>query len=113
MHDKFLVDGVHHAAFNPNDHRLVADGAGDHTLKDTLRHYILPLGAARPRSPSNVLMRARSRRTCRTLAVFSSWPLARWKRRLKISLPRTSSSPGNSSSVLALASVVFISADLF
>ena len=42
--------------------------------------------AVRRRSPSIVLMRAILRRTCRTRAVFSSWPLARWKRRLKILL---------------------------
>ena len=39
-------------------------------------------------------MRAMSRRTWRTRAVFSSWPLARWKRRLKISLPSVSTSLG-------------------
>src|SRR5271166_4519314 len=57
-------------------------------------------------------MRAMSRRTCRTRAVFSSWPLACWKRRLKISLPSPSSSPASSSSVLALVSEIFISDDL-
>ena len=56
----------------------------------------LALRAARrgARSPRMVLMRAMSRRTWRTRAVFSSWPLARWKRRLKISLPSVSSSFG-------------------
>src|SRR5271155_140626 len=108
MRDEFLVDGVHHATLHPNDHRLVASVAYDHTLKDAFRHHTLPPGVARRRSPSTVLMRAMLRRTCRTRAVFSSWPFARWKRRLKISLPKASSSPVNSSSVLALASVAFI-----
>ena len=53
-------------------------------------------------------MRAMSRRTWRTRAVFSSWPLARWKRRLKISLPSVSTSSVSSSAVRARRSDAFI-----
>jgi hypothetical protein len=36
-------------------------------------------------SADMVISRAMSRLTCRTRAVFSSWPVARWKRRLNCS----------------------------
>jgi hypothetical protein len=44
--------------------------------------------------PAMVFMRAMSRRMTRTREVFSSWPVARWKRRLNCSFfsLRTSSS---------------------
>src|SRR3546814_734324 len=60
-------------------------------------------------SRSTVWMRARGRRTARTRAVFSSWPLARWKRRLNTSRLRASSSVLSSSGVLVLRSDAFIS----
>src|SRR5215470_12473681 len=62
-----------------------------------------------------VLMRAMSRRTCRTRAVFSSWPVARWNRRLNRSFLSLSASSSSWSTVMARRSPGFISAllDLF
>src|SRR5690606_26916660 len=56
-----------------------------------------------------VLMRAMSLRTCFTRAVFSSWPVAFWKRRLNCSFLRLASSSLSWSRVCALASEAFIS----
>src|SRR5262245_19763528 len=55
-----------------------------------------------------VLMRAMSRRTWRTRAVFSSWPVAFWKRRLNCSFFSAASSSLSWSGVFALASEAFI-----
>src|SRR5512143_1130190 len=54
-------------------------------------------------------MRAISRRTSRTRAVFSSWPLALRKRRLNASLRRSTSDAFSWSGVLSLTSSAFIS----
>src|SRR6185369_12529822 len=57
--------------------------------------------------PRNVSTRAMSRRTARTRAVFSSWPLARWKRRLNASFFSWSSVlTRNSSAFIALLLLV-------
>src|SRR3546814_20058184 len=58
------------------------------------------------------MIRAMSRRTCRTRAVFSSCPLAFWKRRLNASLRRSPSCWRSSSPVLARTSAAFISRSL-
>src|SRR5690349_10795882 len=49
-------------------------------------------------------MRAMSRRTSRTRDVFSSWPVARWKRRLNRSFLSFSNSSSSWSTVMALRS---------
>src|SRR5690348_1755534 len=55
-----------------------------------------------------VLMRAMSRRTWRTRAVFSSWPVAFWKRRLNCSFFREASSSLSWSGVFARTSEAFM-----
>src|ERR1041384_7881814 len=55
-----------------------------------------------------VLMRAMSRRTMRTRPVFSSCPVARWKRRLNCSFLSFISSSESWSGVIARASPAFI-----
>src|SRR5690606_18916236 len=57
-------------------------------------------------------MRAISLRTCLTRAVFSSWPVAFWKRRLNCSFFSEPSSSFSSSRVFALTSDAFISTTL-
>src|SRR5581483_10616066 len=54
-----------------------------------------------------VSTRAMSRRTARTRAVFSNWPLARWKRRLNASFCSVTRSAFNWSSVLTRSSSAF------
>ena len=56
----------------------------------------------------DVLIRAMSRRTCRTRAVFSSCPVARWKRRLNCSFFSLSTSSSSWSTVIARTSPAFI-----
>src|SRR5260221_3790112 len=110
-HDDLLVDRVHDAALDANDDRLVAGVADDHTLQDAFRHDFCSYSyeaVVRARSPRMGLMRAMSRRTWRTRAVFSSWPLARWKRRLKASLLRASICCFSSSAVFGLMSGAFM-----
>src|SRR3954462_1568558 len=57
-----------------------------------------------------VLMRAISRRASRIREVFSSWPVARWKRRLKRSFFRLRTASSIWSGLIARISAVFISA---
>src|SRR5437764_9899426 len=57
-------------------------------------------------------MRAMSRRTCRTRAVFSSCPVARWKRRLNRSFLSFISSSLSWSTVIMRTSEAFIAAPL-
>src|ERR1700678_4125253 len=57
-----------------------------------------------------VLMRAMSRRASRSREVFSSCPVARWKRRLKRSFFRLRTASSIWSGLIALISAVFISA---
>src|ERR1051325_6384059 len=56
-----------------------------------------------------VLTLAMSRRTSRTRPVFSSWPVARWKRRLNCSFLSFISSSESWSGVIALAAPAFMS----
>src|SRR5262249_5973388 len=58
-------------------------------------------------------MRAMSRRAWRTRAVFSSWPLAFWKRRLNASFLRAISSPFSWSGVFARRSSIFMTSVSF
>src|SRR6185312_6353553 len=91
---------VREAALHTDDHGLVLFVADDNALQRTLRHGSNPyfLAAAPPSAArfwaATVFMRAMSRRMARTREVFSSWPVARWKRRLNCSFfsLRTSSS---------------------
>src|SRR5262249_33396425 len=53
-------------------------------------------------------MRAMSRRAWRTRAVFSSWPVARWKRRLNRSFLSLRTSSSSWSRVMALRSPAFM-----
>src|SRR5215470_10514576 len=59
-----------------------------------------------------VLMRAMLRRTVRTRAVFSSWPLARWKRRLNCSFCSWARSVFSWSGVLVRISSAFMISSL-
>src|SRR6185312_13823728 len=59
-------------------------------------------------SAAIVLMRAMSRRTWRTRAVFSSWPVAFWRRRLNCSFFSLASSSLNWSGLIPRASSVFM-----
>src|SRR5690606_19336987 len=84
-----LQERVHVAALDHDDHRLVVLVRHDHALQDALRHLVSPQPFwAWPACfwRAIVLIRAMSRRTWRTRAVFSSWPEAAWKRRLNCSL---------------------------
>src|SRR5262245_62157149 len=74
----------------------------------------LPAGAPARFWAAMVMMRAISRRTWRTRAVFSSWPVARWKRRLKRSFLSLSASSSSWSTVMARRSAGFmINSNLF
>src|SRR5262245_9891292 len=55
-----------------------------------------------------VLIRAISRRTSRTREVFSSWPVARWKRRLNCSFFSLRASSSSWSTVMPRNSSAFI-----
>src|SRR4030095_15522981 len=104
---------LHHrmgeAPLDLDDDRLLVLVADDGALQDALWHvpcpYCLP-----PRCfwAAIVLMRAMSRRTCRTRAVFSSWPVAFWKRRLNCSFLRLARSSVSWSWVLARTSDAFM-----
>src|SRR5690606_29248844 len=63
-------------------------------------------------SAAIVLMRAMSRRTCLTRAVFSNCPVALWKRRLNCSFFSFASSSSSWSSVIALTSAAFMTCPL-
>ena len=85
--DELLVDRVHDAALDADDRRSCRPCRSPPPLAG-LASASSRLSSRTPcaaRSPRMVLMRAMSRRTCRTRAVFSSWPVAFWKRRLNSS----------------------------
>src|SRR6478672_8768010 len=65
-------------------------------------------GAPRRFCPAMVLSRAMSRRITRTREVFSSWPVARWKRRLNCSFLSLITSSSIWSRVIALTSAAFM-----
>src|SRR6201999_3076093 len=76
------------AALNIHHHRLLVLVADHDTLEHALGHVSRPYPYAcawRRCSWSTVSMRAMVLRTTRMRPVFSSWPLARWKRRLNCS----------------------------
>src|ERR1700761_530339 len=86
--DRLLVDRMSEAAIDAHHDRLGLLVADDHALKRTFRHWSVPyFFLARP-CAATVLMRAMSRRASRSREVFSSCPVARWKRRLKRSFFR-------------------------
>src|SRR5665213_2012222 len=86
--DRLLVDRMGEAAIDAHHHRLGLLVADDHALKGTFRHnQALYFFFARC-CAATVLMRAISRRASRSREVFSSCPVARWKRRLKRSFFR-------------------------
>src|SRR5499426_435149 len=74
------------------------------------RGAVVDAGAGRPErfSAAIVLIRAMSRRTCRTRAVFSSCPVARWKRRLNRSFLSLRASSSSWSTVMARRSPGFM-----
>src|SRR6516162_1981227 len=102
------------AALDAHHQRLILFVAHHDALERSLRHISFPqllarlvarLAAAGLAEPVTlavaepwrfdtaiVFSRAMSRRTSRTRAVFSNWPLARWKRRLKCSFLSLSTS---------------------
>src|ERR1700685_4377249 len=40
-HDELLVDGVHDSPLDAHDYRLALHVADDHTLENSLRHYVM------------------------------------------------------------------------
>src|SRR5690606_37172094 len=104
-----LHHGMREAPLDLDDDRLLVLVADDGALQDALWHVHRPY-AFLPAdfSTAMVLMRAMSLRTCLTRAVFSSWPVAFWKRRLNCSFFRPASSSLSWSRVLALTSEAFI-----
>src|ERR1700753_2684483 len=85
--------GLAHHRMDETALDLDHDGLGilvgnDGALKDALRHITYPFTAARRCSVRTVSMRAMSRRRVRMRPVFSTCPLARWKRRLNWSFFR-------------------------
>src|SRR5690606_34807866 len=60
------------------------DDAPEHSFRHDLSHLLLAAPAAFF-SRATVFIFAMSRRMIRTREVFSSWPVARWKRRLNCS----------------------------
>src|SRR5215475_9705955 len=90
--DRLLVDRMGEAAIDAHHHRLGLLVADDDALKGTFRHELKPpyfLSAVLARvCAAMVLMRAMSRRASLSREVFSSCPVARWKRRLKRSFFR-------------------------
>src|SRR5262249_1135361 len=78
------------APFDLHHHGLGVLVGNHDALENALWHVsnlqAFPCASPRRRWLCTVLMRAMSRRTSRTREVFSSWPVARWKRRLNCSL---------------------------
>ena len=94
--DELLVERMHHATLDQDGDRLVHLVADHPARQDALRHCRFSpsgLGGCATALPlcRMVLMRAMSRRTACTRPVASSWPVARWKRRLNCSFRRSSS----------------------
>src|SRR6185312_5502690 len=108
-----LHDRVRETALDIDDDGLVVLVADDGALQDALWHGLVPyafLPAAL--SAAIVLMRAMSRRTWRTRAVFSSWPVAFWKRRLNCSFFSLANSSFNWSGLIPRASSAFMTKTL-
>src|SRR5438477_4718482 len=103
-------DRVREAALDSDNDGLVLLVAHHGALQHPLRHLGSPhfdFSAARF-CAAMVLTRAMSRRTSRTRPVFSSCPVARWKRRLNCSFLSFINSSESWSGVIALASPAFI-----
>src|SRR6056300_161536 len=74
------------AALDQNGHGLCGCSRGHSALQNSFGHFLAPYSAAAAAFSLRMdITRATSRRTTRTRAVFSSWPVACWKRRLKAS----------------------------
>src|ERR1700742_4144764 len=86
--DRLLVDRMGEAAIDAHHYRLGLLVADDHALKRTFWHRFAPYFFFARCCAAMVLMRAISRRASRSREVFSSCPVARWKRRLKRSFFR-------------------------
>src|SRR6185437_12674924 len=84
--------------------------AHDHALKGTFRHNTASYFFFARVCAAMVLMRAMSRRASRSREVFSSCPVARWKRRLKRSFFRLRTASSLWSSLIARMSSTFIGA---
>src|SRR5690606_19188025 len=104
-----LHHGMREAPLDLDDDRLLVLVADDGALQDALWHVHRPY-AFLPAdfSTAMVLMRAMSLRTCLTRAVFSSWPVAFWKRRLNCSFLRAARSSESWSCVFERSSSTFI-----
>src|SRR3954451_5269741 len=90
---RLLEKRMREAPLDLHDHGLFLLVADDDALENSFRHLHQPFFAVARFCEAIVLARAMSRRTSRTRDVFSSWPVARWKRRLNCSffMRRTSS----------------------
>src|SRR3954447_16595420 len=108
--DRLLVDRVGEAAIDAHHHRLGLLVAHDHALKGTFRHNKASYFFFARVCAAMVLMRAISRRASRSREVFSSCPVARWKRRLKRSFFRLRTASSLWSSLIARMSSTFIGA---
>src|ERR1700750_578431 len=100
--DGLAHDRMDEAAFHLHHHRLGVLVADNDALQHALWHIKSSIlqPALRRCSVKIVSIRAMVRRTSRTRLVFSSWPLARWKRRLNDSFFSFVSSVPSSSAVL-------------
>src|SRR5262249_31824133 len=99
------------APLDADHHGLVLLVAHHGALQRALRHRRPPyfaFASAVRFCRAIVLSRAMSRRTWRTRAVFSSWPVARWKRRLNCSFFSLSTSSSSRSTSMPLASATFM-----
>src|SRR5260370_18311215 len=99
---RLLQKRMRDTALDLHDQGLSLRVADDDALENSLRHGSLPqlLFLAARFCAARVLVRARSRRTTRTRAVFCNCPLARWKRRLNCSFFNARISSDNWSSVI-------------
>src|SRR5215472_18440746 len=89
--DGLLQQRVQEGALHAHHHGLVPLVGDHHALENSFRHLRSnPQAAAGCLARSTVLMRAMSLRTSFTRWVFSSWPVAAWKRRLNCSFFRLS-----------------------
>src|SRR5882724_8547530 len=104
-----LQDRVGEAALDADNDGLVLLIAHHGALQHPLRHSVISYFFSDARfCAAMVLMRAMSRRTMRTRPVFSSWPVARWKRKLNCSFLSFKSSSESWSGLIARASSAFI-----
>src|SRR5215510_8483705 len=111
---RLLEHRMGEAALDADDHGLVLLVAHHGALEHPLRHSdasYFDFACARF-CRAIVFSRAMSRRTWRTRAVFSSCPVARWKRRLNCSFFSLSTSSSSFSTSMPLASAAFMTFDL-